>query len=103
MNGRGTALACSALPARDYLRHGFASLLPHEGKLSIVELASQLGHSPTITLNTYGHVMRELGEAPRVSAAEQIQLARESFRGSAVFGITPAVASRLVPWCRSGR
>jgi hypothetical protein len=49
----------------------------------IVDLASQLGHSPTMTLNTYGHVIRELREAPRLSATEQIQLARERFRGSA--------------------
>jgi hypothetical protein len=70
--------------ARPYdLRHSFASLLLHEGKVSVVDLASQLGHSPTMTLNTYGHVMRELREAPRFSATEQIQLARERFRGSA--------------------
>jgi hypothetical protein len=50
--------------------------------VSIVDLAS-LGHSPTMTLNTYGHVIAELREAPRVSAAQQIQLARERFRGNA--------------------
>jgi hypothetical protein len=32
-----------------------------------------------MTLNTYGHVMRELREAPRLGAIEQIQRARERF------------------------
>lgn len=40
------------------LRHSFASLLIHESRLSVVEIAQQLGHSPTMTLNTYGHCDR---------------------------------------------
>lgn len=35
------------------LRHSFASLLIREQRTSIVELAEQLGHAPTITLDTY--------------------------------------------------
>jgi hypothetical protein len=31
------------------LRHPFASLLVHEGRLSVVEIAAQMGHSPTMT------------------------------------------------------
>jgi integrase len=63
--------------ARPYdLRHSFASLMLHEGRVGIVDLASQLGHSPTMTLNTYGHVIAELREAPKRSAAEQINAAR---------------------------
>ena len=54
------------------LRHAFASLLIHEGKKSIVEIAGQLGHNPTVCLDTYGHVMRELAGAERISAEEQI-------------------------------
>jgi integrase len=37
------------------LRHAFASLLIREQRTSIVELAEQLGHAPTMTLNTYTH------------------------------------------------
>jgi integrase len=65
--------------ARPYdLRHAFASLLIHEGRLSIVEIAEQLGHNPTVCLDTYGHVMRELAGAERLGAEEQIRLAREA-------------------------
>jgi integrase len=45
-----SALSCPSLSAsaRPYdLRHAFASLLIHEGRLSIVEIAAQLGHNPT--------------------------------------------------------
>jgi integrase len=58
------------------LRHSFASLLIHEGRLSIVEIAAQLGHSPTMTLGTYAHVMAELKGSGRVSADRQIREAR---------------------------
>jgi integrase len=71
------AKAAGVPNARPYdLRHSFASLRLHEGTVSIVDLASQLGHSPTMTLNTYGHVMRELREAPKTSATEAIYAAR---------------------------
>lgn len=47
--------------ARPYdLRHAFASLLIHEGRLSVVDIAAQLGHNPTVCLDTYAHVMAEL-------------------------------------------
>jgi site-specific recombinase XerD len=55
------------------LRHSFVSLLLHDGRLSIVEIAEQLGHSPVMTLDTYAHVVAELKGAPRVSADEQIR------------------------------
>lgn len=35
------------------LRHSFASLLIAEGRLSVVDIAAQLGHTPTMTLKTY--------------------------------------------------
>jgi integrase len=60
------------------LRHSFASLLIHEGRHSIVEIAAQLGHNPTTCLSTYAHVIAELQEAPRVPAEQQIRLARAS-------------------------
>ena len=45
------------------LRHSFVSLLIHEGR-SVVEVARQAGHAPTMTLTTYAHVFDEftLGE-----------------------------------------
>ena len=50
-------------------------MLP-EGRVGIVDLASQLGHSPTMTLNTYGHVIAELREAPKQGATEAIMRLR---------------------------
>src|SRR5206468_1968883 len=60
------------------LRHSFASLLIHEGRLSIVEIAQQLGHNPTTCLSTYAHVIAELRGAEKVSAEDQIRAARAS-------------------------
>lgn len=57
------------------LRHSYASLLIHSG-LSVVEVAAQLGHSPTMTLRTYGHLFAEAPERG-VDAADLIRLARE--------------------------
>jgi integrase len=62
------------------LRHSFASLLIHEGRFSVVEIAAQMGHSPTMTLNTYGHVIAELADAEKVSADELTRQAREEIR-----------------------
>jgi integrase len=46
------------------LRHSFASLLIQEGR-TVVEVAAQLGHAPTMTLDTYAHVISELrGDGP---------------------------------------
>ena len=65
--------------ARPYLlRHAFASLLIHEGRLSIVEIATQLGHNPTVCLDTYAHVMAEQAGGERVGAEAQIWLARDA-------------------------
>jgi integrase len=62
------------------LRHSFASLLIREGETSIVELAEQLGHSPTETLKTYGHVFSEYRRQPRVPAIQLIAAARAGGR-----------------------
>jgi integrase len=58
------------------LRHSFASLLIREGR-SIVEVAAQLGHAPTMTLDTYAHVFADLDEVDRQPAAEVIEQARQ--------------------------
>jgi integrase len=74
-----TAHAVGIDGARPYdLRHAFASLLIHESRLSIVEIAAQLGHNPTVSLDTYAHVMAEQAGGERVGAEEQIVAAREA-------------------------
>jgi integrase len=71
--------ACRAVGlegARPYdLRHSFVSLLIHEGR-SVVEVARQAGHSPTMTLDVYAHVFDEFDISERVSAEDQITQAR---------------------------
>ncbi len=59
------------------LRHAFCSLLIAEG-LSVVEVARQAGHAPTMTLSTYAHVMADLDGSDRVSAEAAIRAAREA-------------------------
>lgn len=69
--------ACGLDPMVPYaLRHSFVSLLLHEGRLSLGEIAEQAGHSVAVLSSTYAHVLRELRGAERVSAAEQIEAAR---------------------------
>jgi integrase len=71
------ARACGVSGSRPYdLRHSFCSLLIYEGA-SVVEVARQLGHSPTMTLDTYGHVFEEFEGSERLSAEEQIRRARD--------------------------
>lgn len=72
-----SAAAAAGLPGiRPYdLRHSFASLLLAAGQ-SVIDVADQLGHAPTLTLDTYGHVMREL-EGVRQSPDEAIGAARQ--------------------------
>jgi integrase len=57
------------------LRHAFCSLLIHEGQ-SVVDVAAQAGHAPTMTLDTYGHVFEELKGTERRDAETQIKAAR---------------------------
>ena len=65
--------------ARPYdLRHAFASLLIAEGRLSIVEIAAQLGHNPTVCLDIYGHEMAERSGGSPASAEGMIYRARRA-------------------------
>jgi integrase len=59
------------------LRHAFCSLLIAEG-LSVVEVARQAGHAPTMTLDTYAHVFAEADGGERVPAEVAIRQAREA-------------------------
>jgi integrase len=71
------------------LRHAFCSLLIAEG-LSVVEIAQQAGHSPTMTLETYGHVIEELAGTERRPAEVVIREARDKLLSAAA----PAAARK---------
>jgi integrase len=89
------AVTAAGLPAptRPYdLRHAFCSLLIAEGR-SIIEVAAQMGHAPTMTLDTYGHVIAEFDGGDHVSAEDAIKQARSvSAAASSVSGRTAAAA-----------
>jgi integrase len=59
------------------LRHSYASLMVQAG-YSPVELAAELGHSPTLTLSTYAHVFSEFARGERVRPEAAILAARQS-------------------------
>ena len=72
------ALSAVGLPTtiRPYdLRHSAASLWLHEGR-SVVEVAQWLGHAPSMSLDTYGHVMVDLSDTERRSAEDETRAAR---------------------------
>jgi integrase len=75
---RACKLAAGPISSRPYdLRHSFASLLLAEGR-SIHYVARRLGHSPALTLSTYGHLFAEYEHADRIDAATEIAQAREA-------------------------
>jgi len=59
------------------LRRSLCSLLLHEGR-SVIYVAEQLGHGAQPSLETCGHLIDELADAPRLSAEEAIHRAREA-------------------------
>jgi integrase len=89
------ALDAAGVPyQRPYaLRHSFASLLLHEGR-SVIYVARQRGHGADLTLSTYGHVVDELEDAPRIAAEDAIAAARRGSDVRTKFGgpqpLTPA-------------
>lgn len=71
-----TARAAGLESMRPYdLRHSYCSLLLAEGRTAI-DVATQMGHSPTMTLETYGHIIEELEDTQRLSADAVIGEAR---------------------------
>jgi integrase len=71
------AKAAGVSAPRPYdLRHSFVSLMLAEG-LSVVEIAEEVGNSPSVSLNTYGHVIREFKGQERRAAESLIRAARE--------------------------
>jgi integrase len=81
------SLAAAGAPyQRPYdLRHSFASLLLHEGR-SVIYVARQLGHGAALTMKTYGHVIDELEDAPRIAAEDAILAARRGDEVRTEFG-----------------
>lgn len=74
------ACKLAGMPAspRPYdLRHSFASLLLAEGR-SVHYVARRLGHSPALTLSTYGHLFAEFEHADRIDAEKEIVKARSA-------------------------
>jgi integrase len=61
------------------LRHSFVSLLLHEGR-SVIYIARQLGHDARLTHTTYGHVIDEFDETPRIDAQASIAEARAALK-----------------------
>lgn len=75
---RARGLATTPISARPYdLRHSFASLLLAEGR-SVHYVARRLGHSPALTLSTYGHLFAEYEHADRINAAAEIAQAGDA-------------------------
>jgi integrase len=72
------AAAVGIASTRPYdLRHACCSLMLAEGRRNPVEIAAQLGHSPAMTLQQYGHLIEELQDEPGVPAEQLIRKARE--------------------------
>lgn len=59
-----------------------ANLLLAEGR-SVHYVARQLGHSPALTLSTYGHLFAEYEHADRIDAESEIAQARRVRRPAA--------------------
>ena len=85
---RAIGLPCDTRPYD--LRHSFVSLLLAERR-SPLDVARQAGHSPTMTLDTYGHVIEELDSTERVPAEEAVRRARERARGNPATPVQPAM------------
>src|SRR5205085_12370219 len=65
------AAGFSPIPRPYDLRHSFASLLLAEGRQPLY-VARQLGHSLSVLLETYAHLIEEYAEAQRIDAEHEI-------------------------------
>lgn len=65
----------ASVPRPYDLRHSFASLLLAEGR-TVHYVAAQLGHSPALTLSTYGHLIAEYADTGPIDAEREIHGAR---------------------------
>jgi integrase len=71
----GAMAGGGAVPVLLCCRHSFASVLLHEGR-SVTYVARQLGQSAALTMRTYGHVIGEPDDAPRITAEDAISITR---------------------------
>lgn len=84
------AEAAGVPKARPYdLRHSFVSLLIAQGA-SVVEVARQTGHAPTMTLDTHAHLFDELDGNQGASAEDLIRAARTQTASPEVSVLCPA-------------
>jgi integrase len=60
------------------LRHSFASLLIHEGKHSIMQIAEWMGHSAVTLLTHYAHLIADGADRWTLPSEQAIKAARES-------------------------
>jgi integrase len=94
---RGWGTACrragiDVVPRPYDLRHSFASLLLAEGR-TVHYVAAQLGHSPALTLSTYGHLIAEYADAGPINAEQEIAEARAAGYPTAGGDRTPDVVA----------
>jgi integrase len=93
-NWRGRIFADAARAARvpgirPYdLRHSYISLLIAQGA-TVVEVAQQAGHSPTMALSTYAHLFDEHDRDENRSAEQLIRAARAAQGVREVSGLCP--------------
>ena len=90
------AVIVAGLPAttRPYeLRHSYVSLMIAEGA-SVIEVASQAGHSPMMALNTYAHLFDEHDRASNRPAADLIREARATLGVAEVSVLCPPEIGR---------
>jgi len=84
------AASAAGLPnTRPYdLRHSFVSLLIAQGA-TVVDVARQAGHAPTMTLGTYAHLFDDFDGGEHRSAEELIRAARAPERVPEVSVLCP--------------
>jgi len=78
------------------LRHSFISLLIAQGA-TVVEVARQAGHAPTVTLDTYAHLFDELAGGEHTSAEALIRAARAAQSAPEVSVLCPRPDLTLTP------
>jgi hypothetical protein len=73
------------------LRHSFASLLIHEGRHSITQIAEWMGHSPATLLSHYAHVIADVAGKSTLPSEQMIKAARSPRPSLARSNSTPSM------------
>lgn len=71
------------------LRHSFASLLIHESRHSITQIAEWMGHSPATLLSHYAHVIADVAGKSTLPSEQAIKAARSTRSSMASSNSTP--------------